>query len=120
MPLMQGLAPVVVLTASIGMAYYGLAGLLNTTHLVISSGELSVRHRPMPWFGVRGIPTDCIEQLRCTEHFIPFSTGSTTTYRLYALRTDGRKCNLLSGVRDSDQARFMESEIEKHLGIGDG
>lgn len=119
MPLMQGLAPLIVLTVGIGMAYYGLAGLLNTTHLVIGGGKLSVRHRPVPWFGVRGIPTDCIEQLCGAEHSIPTGTGAATTYRLYALLTEGRKSNLLSGLRDSDQALFIESEIERHLGIED-
>jgi len=109
-----------VAVASICAVYVAVAGLLNSARLTANGYALTLRHGPLPAPGGRTIPTSDIEQLFCTRRvsWIASRVGATT-YCVHVTRKDGVTLKLLSGLSDSDQALFIEQEIEKRLGIED-
>jgi len=112
--------PIGHLAVGVGLTYFMLAGFLNTTRVRIANSVMTVRHGPVPWFGNRTIPAADIEQLYCTEHTRQRSDERTsTTYRLNAVLSGGKKVKLLSGLTEADQALFIEEKVETHLGIED-
>ena len=113
------------MAVGLGMTYYCLACLLNSTQLCVSNNCLTVRHGPLPWisFANRAVPTSEIQQLRCTSKWHS-QTGSSigrTTYQLHALQSNSPPVKLLAGLDEDqhDQVIFIKQEIEKHLGIED-
>ena len=112
--------PVVHVAVGVGLTYFTLAGFLNRTSIEAASGELTIRHGPIPWRGNRSIPVDDLDQLYSEERVSRGRQGATsTTYRLNAVLKDGRKLKLLSGLPEPDQALYLEQAIEEHLGIQD-
>jgi len=110
----------------LGMTYYFLASLLNSTQLRVRNNCLTVRHGPLPWisFGNRTARTSGIQQLRCTSKWSPSDSSSSTghtTYQLEAFQSNGPPVKLLAGLDENqhDQVIFIKQEIEKHLGIED-
>ena len=109
------------LHATIGLflAYTALAGFLNSTVIRVGMGELEVKHGPLPWFGSRRIETVAIAQLYSKE-LIRRSRGTTnSTHEVHIVTRDGRQVKLLSGLESSEQALYLEQEIERYLGIQD-
>lgn len=115
--------------AGISIAYFSLAGLLNTTTIELAGGALSVRHQPLPWPGTPSIPAAEISQLysieRVHHHSSSSSSGSrrTSTSYSYEVRiihgSQRREEKLVGGLTDANQALFIEHTIEHHLGIVD-
>lgn len=112
--------PVVHLAVGIGMTYYTLAGLVNTTVVAIEDGQMEVRHGPLPWLGNRRLAAGDIRQLFCDESQNwnrRNSWGSPVTYNVNVVLADGQQCKLLSGLDDKGQALFYEQQLEAWLGI---
>ncbi len=109
------------LHASIGLfvAYYAIAGFVNSTVVRVGMGEIEVRHGPLPWFGNRRLETASIAQLYVKEVLRRQRRGSSLTYEVHAATRDGGHVILLSGLESSEQALFQEQEIERALGIKD-
>jgi hypothetical protein len=103
----------------VGLIYVCLACILNTTTIRVDTGELSIRHKPMPWRGNRSLNSRDIQQLYVKSHVSHSKNGSTTTYQLHAVMSDGRREKLLTGLSEQDQALYLEQEIERHLRIED-
>ncbi len=117
-PLIGVAATLGFLTATVGLGYCGLAGLLNRTHLVISGDEVKVETRGrIRWLADRVIPSHAIEQLYCREHGGDRS-NSPPTYSLRVVLKDGEKRKLISGLSNG-AALYLEREIEKRIGIED-
>lgn len=102
------------LAVGVGLTYYTLCGLLNRTVLTVGQGQLDVRHEPLPWRGARSLPVSGLQQLFTVEHV---GSKGSRTYELCAVYSDGRKVSVLSGLAGSDQALFMEQQVEAFLGI---
>jgi hypothetical protein len=113
------LFPLLHVAVGLGLAYWTVAMFVNRTHIVVAGGKLSIRHRPLPWFGSRDIPTNALEQLYCDQHVSRTRNGTTITFSVRARGTDGKLVKLVSGLPDRDQAFFIEQEVERHLGIAD-
>jgi hypothetical protein len=109
------------LAALIGLTYYALAGWLNRTHIVVSRGKITVRHRPIPWVGNKELETSNLKQLYTEEHVHhhPKSGGTYFTYDVHAITSDDRRFTFVAGLKTREQASFIEHEIEKYLGIKD-
>lgn len=100
------------------LAIYGaLAGWLNTTIIRVDKHILSIAHSPIPILnGNKHIrPTD-IEQLYTKERISHSQGGTFTRYELHIILYDGQQQALLRNL-ESEQALFIEQEVEKFLGI---
>lgn len=113
------LFPLLHVAVGVGLAYYTLCGFVNRTTISIGSGELRLRHHPLPWPGNRRLPVIDLDQLYCTEHVSRNKNGTSVTYSLNALMRDGDKATLLASVSEPLQVLFLEQKIENFLQIPD-
>ncbi len=116
--------PICHVAVAVGLTYFVAAGFLNTTLVSVVNGMLTVSHGPLPWIGNVSLATDDIEQIYCQDKLHTHrdsDTGShstSITREVFAI-CQGRKVKLVSGLHDSDQARFLEQQLERFLKIED-
>ncbi len=115
--------PIAHVAVGVGLTYFVLAGLLNSTVVRVADGMLSVRHGPIPWRGNLDLPTDEIEQIYCQNklHHSRNDDGHTTTsmqYEVHAVISSQKK-KLLGGLLEADQALFVEQRLERFLNLED-
>ena len=104
----------------IGLTYYALAGWFNRTHIFVSHDRILVRHRPLPFLGNKTLSASDIKQLYAKKKISRRLEGDTSvTYEVHAITHGGRNVKLVRGLDSSEQALFIEQEIEKYLGIQD-
>lgn len=114
------LFPILHLAVGIGLVYYVLAGYLNKTSIRVGWSSITIEHTPLPWLGEQKVDARDIKQIYVKESITRSRRGGTsTTYRVHALTHSGKNLKLLSGLPDSEQALFVEQEIEKFLRIED-
>ena len=113
------LMPLGHVAAGIGLTYYTIAGLFNKTQVMADYSHLAVRHGPVPWSGNRDIRAGDIKQLYSKEKISQGRNATTVSYELHAMTNDGKTLKLLSGLESSEQALYIEQEIEKYLRIED-
>jgi len=120
MPLAAKLLPLIHVAVGIGLAYYVIAGFLNTTLIRISRELLSVRHGPVPWPGNKDIPAYEIEQFFCEEKVHHSKNGRHNyTYEVSAVLRGGSRIKITGGFTDPAHALFVEQQAEKYLGLKD-
>lgn len=106
------------------LMYFGLAGWVNELSIEAGDGVLRVRSRPLPSFAGRRIPVGDLDQLyveriqdtyRRDHRVLDFEE-----YRLVAL-VRGRSGPMLlaRGMKSAAHALFLESTLERVLGIED-
>lgn len=96
---------------------------INSTYITVDEHFLTIDHRPIssPWFPNKKIPVDDIEQVFVKKK----RTGSTNGVSHYAYsivvidKKRRQEVSLISGMKNSDKALFIEQEIEYFLGIED-
>jgi hypothetical protein len=100
------------------LTYSVLTGFLNRTVVEVSDLILTIRHGPLPWWGNRELPRSQIEQLFCERTWARTNQNQCgPQYQLYATMGEGKKLRLLGGFRYLGEARFLEQQIERRLGI---
>jgi len=116
-PLMIKLLPWISAISVTGILYYMLTTWLNKTHIFVSENAIEVKNRPLPWFGNKRLETKNIKQLY-TKEVISTSTSSnrSSSYDLHIVSLDEDDVTLMN-VDKSEQALFIEQQIEKYLGI---
>jgi hypothetical protein len=102
----------------LGLTYYTLAGFLNRTLIRVSPSQLDVSHGPLPWWGSRHLDSGGIAQVFCKERITRGKT-TTITYEVLAATHAGVQEKLVNGLDNSDQALYLEQEIERFLNIKD-
>lgn len=103
----------------LGLAYYCLASFLNTTDVSVDPNYLTVRHYPLPWPGAKKLKVHNIQQLYTKEQISRSKNGTSISYRVHAITVDNREQRLVTGLKDATQAKYIEREIEKVLGLDD-
>lgn len=111
--------PIAHVAVGVGLTYTVLTMFMNRTLIRAGSGQFSIRHGPLPWFGNFICDSSAIEQLYCKENISHGRQGSSTTYQLWANLRDGTSKKLIGSVMDIEQVLFVEQRIEKALGIRD-
>lgn len=103
----------------IGLAYSTVAMLFNKTIIDITHDSLSISIGPVPWFGSKVIRSYDIKQIYCKEHFSHSSnrSGPSINYTVHAVLQDGSQQQVSRNLQNSQQALYIEQEIEKFLGI---
>jgi len=111
--------PLIHVAVGIGLTYYVVAGWLNRTHILIGQGKIAVRHRPVPWIGEKTLEAADLRQLYAKDKVSHSRNDTSVTYEVRAVTRSGRNIELVSGLESSEQAVYIEQEIEKYLNIED-
>ena len=111
--------PLVHVAVGVFLTYFTLACLINRTRLSIERGELVITHGPLPWFGYRRVPGVMIDQLYCKAHITHGKNGPRTDYQIWMVNTQGKHEKLHANSLTTEQAIYIEQQIEKALGIRD-
>jgi hypothetical protein len=117
--LIMVLFPLIHVAAGVGLTYITLAGWVNTTRVSVDNGKLSVRHGPLPWIGNKDLDGSSLKQLYSKEQTSRGRNSTTVTYEVHAITGFDTNEKLVSGLESSEQALYIEQEIERHLGIED-
>ena len=103
----------------IGLSYYVLAGYINRTVIKVNRNMLTIKHGPLPWFGNKQLHSHDLAQLYCKECMHRHKNSSSCTYEVHAILKDGQHAKLVTGLDESEQALYLEQEIERFLRIED-
>jgi hypothetical protein len=112
------LFPLLHVAVGIGLAYYTLAGYLNKTVIEVGFDSLTIKHGPLLTWGNRKISPRELKQLYVKEDGYSRG-GQVTSYAVHAIMSDQKNIKLLEGLDTSEQALFIEQEIEKFVRIED-
>ena len=115
----MALFPLIHVAVGIGVSYTALAGWINKTRITVDQGRLSVRHGPLPWLGNKDLDGTTLKQLYSKEKISRGRNSTSVTYEVHALTSSGRNEKLLSGLETSEQALYIEQEIERYFRIED-
>lgn len=102
----------------VGLAYWSLAGLLNSTRVRLSQGELRVTHGPVPWPGGLWRRED-LAQLYGEESASRRNNRTHLTWTLCAMTRDGRRHSLVKGLTEKAQVLWLERTLEARMNIVD-
>lgn len=111
--------PLLHVAVGVGLTYWTLAGLLNTTTIRVERRSVVVRHAPIPWRGPGAIEKQSIDQLyvKPTQH--RGKHGISWTYAVWVVARDKASFQLVAGLSEPDVALFIEQSIERALGLKD-
>ncbi len=103
----------------IGITYVCIAMYVNTTTIHVAWSELTIRHAPLPWRGNRTLNPRDIQQFFVKERIHRNKNGTRSTYELHALSQSGDDHKLVTGLSSSQQALYLEQQIESYLRLRD-
>jgi hypothetical protein len=112
------LFPLLHVGVGIWLLYSTTAGLINKTTVRVGFERITVRHGPVPYFG-KTISAMDIKQLYSKEKTSYSSRQRSVSYEIHAMTQAGKNVKLVTRLESSEQALFIEQEIEKYLGIKD-
>lgn len=103
----------------IGLAYFTVAGFLNSTVIRARRGLIEITSGPVPWPGNKTVSTDDLEQLYSKEQIRHTKNGVSYAYQVHAITRGNVRKTLLKGLTEAEQALYIEQELERFLGIED-
>lgn len=103
----------------LGLLYYVLAGYLNRTIMTVNRSLFTIKHTPIPWPGNRLLNPLEITQLYCKEQMHRNKSSVSYTYEVHAVLKNNERAKLIFGLDSSEQALYIEQEIERFLNIED-
>jgi hypothetical protein len=106
------------IAVGIGFLYMTVAGFLNATTIRVDTSNLSIQHGPVPYPG-KTLASQDIEQFYTKQRVHHNENSTSYTYELHAVTFEGKKQKLIGGLSESDQAVYIEQEVERFLGIED-
>jgi hypothetical protein len=118
----DGLGRIVLPLATLGLTYVVAAFWLNTTFIVVGPDRITVRYRPVPSPGEKDLLIADILQLFAREEITKArddDESDTSNFQVRVITRDRAVVVLVPNLRNAEQARFIEQEIERHLGIED-
>ena len=113
------LFPIIHVAIGVGITYSCLACWINRTSVKVNQGRITVRHGPLPWIGNKELDAASLKQLYTKEKVTTNRNSTTTTYEVHVLTANGRNVKLVSGLEFSEQALYIEQEIERYFRIED-
>jgi hypothetical protein len=103
----------------LGLLYYVLAGYLNRTVITVNRSLFTIKHTPLPWPGNKLLNPLDMTQLYCKERMHRNKNSISYTYEVHAISKDNEHTKLITGLDNSEQALYIEQEIERFLNIED-
>ena len=111
--------PILHVAAGIGLTYYVIAGYLNKTFIKADYENISIRHKPVPFWRNKTIRSADVKQLYSKEKVSHSRSGTSVSYEVHALTHMGKDVKVLGGLATTEQALYIEQQIEKFLNIED-
>lgn len=123
--------PIPHLLLGLGLTYYTFCGLLNRTTFETGSSGLSIRHWPLPWFGIREYDIHQIDHIHYgakphreskdedKRDRDPAVLNLLPIFKLYVVTKDGKSQKVLPARLRLDQVKYPKKELERDLGIAD-
>ncbi len=112
------------LLVGLSLLYYTLSVLFNTTYIRVNHQEVVIEHRPlkMPFYPDRRAPVQDIDQL-FIDKYVESRTNNRPNFA-YAVRAvlksnSDKRIPIIKGLKNKEQARYIEQEIERFLNIKD-
>lgn len=106
----------------VSMLYYTIAVFVNTTYIIVDHGKISIEHRPLkiPFYPNREIPSRNVEQIYTYKYESSKTNGRPNySFAVQAKLKNGSEVKLLKGLKNANQAQYIEQEIERFLRIKD-
>ena len=103
----------------LGILYGTIAAWFNKTYINIKQNSLTIKHKPFPAAKQFVLTKSDIKQLYTKENHHYTKSGHSIDYSLHAITRKEANIKLLSGLPSSEEALFLEQEIEKYLRIED-
>jgi hypothetical protein len=120
-PFMVFAFPLIHVGVGVWLTYQVLTGFVNSTRVTADRERLVVRHGPLPWLGNKNIESSKLEQIYVAQ--TEKSTKNGSSYFRYEVRAQlkgqAKEVKLLKGLEESEQALFVEQELERFLRIRD-
>ena len=117
--LMFFLFPLIHVAVGIGLTYYVLTGYLNRTLIDVDANSITIKHEPLPFWGNKKVSSKAVVQLYCKKDDFLGARNRYHVFAVHAITRERKNITLLSGLDTSEQALFIEQEIEKFLNIED-
>jgi hypothetical protein len=99
----------------IGLAYYVVAMIVNRTTIRADNQGFEVRHGPLPWFGNRRLERSAVDQFYVAEAGV--RVNRQARWSLSVLDATGLGRTVIRMLKSPDEARWLEHELEQHMGI---
>jgi len=110
------------LLVGISLLYYMLTIFLNKTYIVVDRYHVDIEHKPLhlPFYPDRHISVSELDQIHI-EKYVASTTNNRPNYAFAVIATlrDQKKLKILKGLKTSNQAHYIEQEIERFLQIED-
>ncbi|WP_087024595.1 hypothetical protein [Thaumasiovibrio subtropicus] len=117
--MMAALFPLIHVSVGISLTYYVIASYFNKTTVTVSPSVVESRITPIPFGFKKSITSKSIEQVYCKEVTTEGRNRKHVSYEVRVVLKDQRHIGLVSGFESSEQALFLQQEIEAYLGIKD-
>lgn len=101
----------IVVPAELAVAYYGLTGILNKTHLKIDHLQIVITHNPLPWSKNRMIQKDEIKQIDIQEKVL----NNQPYYQLNLILTNDKSIKLVGDFANRVEAEAIKKKVESYL-----
>lgn len=112
------------LLVGLSFLYYTLCLLFNITFIRVNRREITIEHRPLkvPFYPDRRESVHDIDQLYI-DKYVESTTNNQPNFA-YAVRamlksSPDKRIRLVKGLKNFEQARYIEQEIERFLDIKD-
>ena len=117
--MMVVLFPLLHVSVGLGLTYYVIASYFNKTTVTVNHSSLESKISPIPFGFKKSISSTSIEQVYCKEITKQTRNGSSVSFEVRVILKNRSNIRLVSGLESSEQALFLEHEIESYLGIKD-
>lgn len=111
--------PVLHVAVGIWLTYSVITGWVNRTHVLVSRNKIAIQHKPIPAFGSKEINAMDIKQIYAKEIVKHTRKSTSTAYAVQAITHSGKTIDLIDRLDNTEQALYIEQEIEKYLRIKD-
>lgn len=102
--------------SALGLAYTGLALLLNSTTIAIRNHRLQTSHGPLPYYPRKRIPLATLQELLVHREVKKDSDGKVSVdYQLHARTELGRSVRLIIHQDSSEVPSAVKSVLDAHI-----
>lgn len=97
----------------IGLPYFCLCLLLNTTDILVRPDHLQIATYPLPWIGSKVVPRQDLNDFLVRERWNNNNDngGRTVTYKVSYVDSNNREKTLLSQINNREQAEYISNYL---------
>jgi len=111
-----GSMPILLIILGATMLYFFLAQFLNTTTVRLDATTLSVRIRPIPWFGNWSAPAESIQRFYWVKRSSGAKGRGAPIFELKAVLNTSAELSVLTTF-SSVEIQYVQNALKKRLGL---